>query len=163
VGLRGVIRQCRKPPVGSGRFIVWTMNRSHAGLTSWGLQHIQIGQRYTILDIGCGGGRTVHTLASLATSESARRGLREASVASSRGLNRVAGRFRHVEIRRASVSHVAVPNDQFDLVTAVKHTTIGPIVGGHARDLPLSSSGASVLIIGRPTAGAGSTCRTYLR
>ena len=43
------------------------MNVSHAAVTQWGLNHVAIGEDLTILDVGCGGGRTVERLASMAT------------------------------------------------------------------------------------------------
>jgi len=43
------------------------MNASHSNLTDWGLQHVSIANHYTILDVGCGGGRTVSKLAAMAT------------------------------------------------------------------------------------------------
>jgi ubiquinone/menaquinone biosynthesis C-methylase UbiE len=50
-----------------GRFFVWAMNFSHSGLTDCGPKHVEIGKGYTILDVGCGGGRTVEKLAAVAT------------------------------------------------------------------------------------------------
>ncbi len=43
------------------------MNISHSGLTDWGLKHVSIEKRFTILDVGCGGGRTIQKLAAIAT------------------------------------------------------------------------------------------------
>ena len=43
------------------------MNREHSNLTDWGLSHVSVGTCDTILDIGCGGGRTVSKLAARAT------------------------------------------------------------------------------------------------
>lgn len=57
------IRQCRKPAWLPGRFVVAGMNWSHSGLTAWGLSHLSIAPDATVLDVGCGGGRTVETLA----------------------------------------------------------------------------------------------------
>ena len=42
------------------------MNLSHSKLTDWGLAHISIENHDTILDVGCGGGRTVSKLAAIA-------------------------------------------------------------------------------------------------
>ncbi|MGA8029233.1 MAG: class I SAM-dependent methyltransferase [Bryobacteraceae bacterium] len=84
-----VIRQCRKPTGWLGRFIVKTMNRSHSGLTSWGLEHVQLGRCDAVLDVGCGGGRTVQTLAEIADLGKVHGvGYAEASVEASRGFNR---------------------------------------------------------------------------
>jgi 2-polyprenyl-3-methyl-5-hydroxy-6-metoxy-1,4-benzoquinol methylase len=38
------------------------MNRRHSRVTDWGLQQVAIREHDTILDVGCGGGRTVAKL-----------------------------------------------------------------------------------------------------
>jgi hypothetical protein len=43
------------------------MNARHSGVTDWGLSHISVKKQFTILDISCGGGRTVSKLAAAAT------------------------------------------------------------------------------------------------
>src|SRR5437762_13641389 len=60
-------RQCRRPTDRAGRLVLERMNVSHAGVTAWGLRHVQIDDGFTILDIGCGGGRTIDRLASIAS------------------------------------------------------------------------------------------------
>jgi hypothetical protein len=54
-----LMNQCKKPTGWLGRFNLWTMNSRHSKLTDWGLTHISISKHDTILDVGCGGGRTV--------------------------------------------------------------------------------------------------------
>src|SRR5712691_7882036 len=61
------VNQCSKPTGWLGRFTLWRMNSSHSKLTDWGLKHISIENHGTILDVGCGGGRTVSKLAAIAT------------------------------------------------------------------------------------------------
>jgi 2-polyprenyl-3-methyl-5-hydroxy-6-metoxy-1,4-benzoquinol methylase len=58
------LSQCGKPRGRFGSFLVGGMNLGHAGLTSWGLTKVQISENATVLDIGCGGGRTIERLAS---------------------------------------------------------------------------------------------------
>ena len=55
--------QCKKPRGWLGRWVLRNMNSRHSEVTDWGLAHISIGQNYTILDVGCGGGRTLSKLA----------------------------------------------------------------------------------------------------
>src|SRR5262245_2388855 len=59
-------RQCRKPTDRAGRAVLARMNVSHAAVTQWGLSHVEIREDFTILDVGCGGGRTIDRLASIA-------------------------------------------------------------------------------------------------
>lgn len=97
------------------------MNKNHYTLTTWGLQHANIGDADTILDIGCGGGRTVQRLAAMA-SQGKVVGVdyADASVATSRRLNAVAIQSGSVEVQQASVSNLPFPDAAFDLVTAVE-------------------------------------------
>ena len=50
-----------------GRLLATLMNRNHEPLTLWGLSKVDIGSNDVILDIGCGGGKTVNRLARFAT------------------------------------------------------------------------------------------------
>ncbi|MFC2032818.1 class I SAM-dependent methyltransferase [Chloroflexota bacterium] len=50
----------------SGTFCARLMNIGHSNVTRWGLGHISINQDDKILDIGCGGGKTVTNLAKIA-------------------------------------------------------------------------------------------------
>lgn len=139
VGLLGswyLGNQVRKPSKWTGRLFLWLMNLSHSGVTDWGLGHVAIGQRFTVLDAGCGGGRTVGKLAALATA-----GMvygvdyADGSVAASRGKNAgliAAGR---VEIAQASVSRLPFPDGVFDLVTAVETHYYWPDLASDMREI----------------------------
>jgi ubiquinone/menaquinone biosynthesis C-methylase UbiE len=97
------------------------MNRRHSKLTDWGLEHISIRERDTILDVGCGGGRTVSKLA-VAASKGTVSGIdySEESVAAARRFNRKLIELGRVDIRQASVSELPFADNGFDLVTAVE-------------------------------------------
>jgi SAM-dependent methyltransferase len=116
-----MMRQCRKPASLPGRAFLWIMNRSHAGVTDWGLEHVSIGKDFTVLDIGCGGGRTVQTLAEAASAGKVF-GIDYSaeSVASSRRLNSRLIEGGRVEIQQGSVSALPWSDDTFDLITAVE-------------------------------------------
>ena len=58
--------QVRKPAKWGGRPFLWIMNASHSRVTDWGLQHVRIQKDFTVLDVGCGGGRTIQKMAALA-------------------------------------------------------------------------------------------------
>lgn len=120
-GVLVVTRQCRKPASLPGRLFLSIMNLSHVDVTNWGLRHVAIEKDFTVLDVGCGGGKTIHTLAGLA-SEGKVFGVdySKASVAASRRTNARAIEAGRVDIREGSVSNMPYPDDTFDVVTAVE-------------------------------------------
>jgi len=61
--LQQQLKQCKKPTGEQGEATIQEMNECHFQLTSWGLELIDISENSTVLDIGCGGGRTVARLA----------------------------------------------------------------------------------------------------
>lgn len=115
------VNQCSKPAGWLGRFSLWRMNRSHSKLTDWGLAHISIEKNLTILDVGCGGGRTVSKLAAIAT-EGKAYGVdySEESVAATKKTNARSIALGQVEVRHGSVSQLPFPDAMFDLITAVE-------------------------------------------
>lgn len=114
-------RQCRKPAGWFGRRLARAMNFGHARLTAWGLTHVTVGPRTRILDIGCGGGRTIQTMAAMAT-DGHIDGIdySAASVAVARETNAALIESGRVSIQQGSVSHLPFPDAGFDLITAVE-------------------------------------------
>ena len=114
-------RQCRKPKWLLGRLVLAQMNAGHSGLTAWGLSHLEIQRNSTVLDVGCGGGRTIATIADTATMGRVHGvDYSPASVAASRAYN--AGRIAEgrVDVQEASVSNLPFPPSTFDIVTAIE-------------------------------------------
>ncbi len=113
-------KQWRKPTGWLGRVAVWTMNITHSSLAEWGLKHISIEKHWTILDVGCGGGATVHRLAEIAA-EGRVYGVdfSEESFRVSHWTNKQLIQMDRVEIRYGIVSDLPFPEQMFDLVTAV--------------------------------------------
>jgi SAM-dependent methyltransferase len=116
-----VLIQVRKPDRWAGRLFTWIMNMSHSPLTDWGLTYVQIEENFTILDVGCGGGRTIEKLAAFA-SHGMVYGVDYAkgSVVASRAKNAKLIQAGRVEIKEGSVSDLPFPDNKFDLVTAVE-------------------------------------------
>ncbi|HEY2460295.1 MAG TPA: class I SAM-dependent methyltransferase [Candidatus Acidoferrum sp.] len=115
------VNQCLKPTGWQGRFTLWRMNLSHSKVTNWGLSHLTIPNHFAILDIGCGGGRTVGKLAALATDGKVFAvDFSDESVAATKRLNARAIAAGRVEVHNASVSHLPFADGTFDLVTAVE-------------------------------------------
>ncbi len=116
-----LLSQCRNPRGWFGRFLVRGMNVGHSGLTGWGLAKVEIPENATVLDIGCGGGRTVERLASVARlGKAVGIDYSEDAVAVARKRNKeliVSGR---VEVLHGAVSSMPFPDATFDCVTAVE-------------------------------------------
>jgi SAM-dependent methyltransferase len=132
-----------------GRINLWRMSRRHSGLTEWGLAHVSVRSRDTILDVGCGGGKTVARLAGIAT-EGKTYGIdcSGTSVAASRRANRKAIASGRVEILLGSVSRLPFPEQIFDLVTAVETHYYWPDLNANACEIlrVLKPGGAFILI-----------------
>jgi SAM-dependent methyltransferase len=147
--------QVRKPGRWVGRPFVWLMNVTHASVTDWGLTHVEIAPRFTILDVGCGGGKTIEKLAALAN-EGLVFGVdyADGSVAESRRRNAELIEQRRADIRQASVSSLPFPDDTFDLVTAIETHYYWPNI---ARDLEeirrVLKPGGRVLIVAESYSG----------
>src|SRR5690349_21483643 len=60
-------RQVKIPSRFLGRVFARMMNKSHSALTDWALSHLAIEEGSKILDVGCGGGKTIEKLAKAAT------------------------------------------------------------------------------------------------
>jgi ubiquinone/menaquinone biosynthesis C-methylase UbiE len=115
----GRASQCQKPRGWLGRFVLRNMNSRHSKVTDWGLGHVRIEPHYTILDVGCGGGRTLCKLAGVATQGKAYGvDYSEESVAISKRTNAAWIAMDRVEVQHGSVSQLPFPEGMFDLITA---------------------------------------------
>ena len=129
-------QQCRKPANRRGRAVLHRMNESHARVTAWGLSHIAIEPGFTVLDVGCGGGRTISALASMAP-----RGkvfgidYSNESVAVARETNRLTIEQGRVDIQPGSVSRLPYPDRTFDVVTAVETHYYWPDLPSDVREV----------------------------
>jgi ubiquinone/menaquinone biosynthesis C-methylase UbiE len=131
-----VSRQVRKPRGPLGRRLVRTMNLGHSTMTDWGLQQVTVPKNAAILDVGCGGGRTVQRLAALAP-EGKVTGLdySAASVAVSRDRNAREIEAGRVQIEQGSVAALPFPDRAFDVVTAVETHYYWPDLPANVREV----------------------------
>jgi SAM-dependent methyltransferase len=148
--------QCQKPAGWLGRFILRNMNARHSKVTDWGLSHIFIDEHEVVLDVGCGGGRTVSKLASIVTQGKVY-GVDHSpeSVAMAGKINRewIAGA--RVEIREGSVSQLPFAPDVFDLVAAVETHFWWPDLPSDMREvLRVLKPGGRLIIIAEIYKGA---------
>jgi ubiquinone/menaquinone biosynthesis C-methylase UbiE len=131
-----VSRQVRKPSGPLGRRLVRAMNLGHSTMTDWGLQQVMVPKNAAILDVGCGGGRTVQRLAALAP-EGKVIGLdySVASVAVSRDTNAQEIEAGRVQIEQGSVAALPFPDRTFDIITAVETHYYWPDLPANVREV----------------------------
>ena len=60
--LQKLIEQAKNPNGFIGSFMLKIMNMAHGGMNKWALDNIQIKDKATVLDVGCGGGKTIQFL-----------------------------------------------------------------------------------------------------
>jgi SAM-dependent methyltransferase len=144
-----LFRQVRKPSLWIGRPFAWIMNTSHSDLTDWGLTHVEIDRRFTILDVGCGGGRTLSKLAARAPLGRVDGvDYAQGSVAASRGRNADLIRAGRVNVRHATVSKLPFSDGTFDLVTAIETQYYWPDLPNDMREiLRVLKPGGALLIV----------------
>jgi ubiquinone/menaquinone biosynthesis C-methylase UbiE len=135
------------------------MNARHSKLTDWGLEHVSIEKHSIILDVGCGGGRTISKLAAIAA-EGKVYGIdyAEESVAASKRTNAHWIEVKRVEIRHGSVSELPFSRGMFDLVTAVETHFWWPNLPTDLREIfRVLRPGGKIVIIAEVYKGANTT------
>jgi ubiquinone/menaquinone biosynthesis C-methylase UbiE len=131
-----LMQQVRKPGGWVGRAVARAMGMSHSAMTDWGLQQLTVAKNASVLDVGCGGGRTVGKLAALAP-EGRVVGLdySAASVAVARKTNAEAIQAGRVAIEQGSVAALPFPDGTFDIVTAVETHYYWPNLAASVREV----------------------------
>jgi SAM-dependent methyltransferase len=144
-----LMRQVRKPSRWVGRFFVKGMNASHAPLTDWGVSHVEIGKQWNILDVGCGGGRTLGELAKAADAGKIYGvDYAEGSLAASRDYNRQLIAEGRVHIEQAIVSKLPFADCAFELVTAIETQYYWPNLQEDMREIRrVLKPGGKLLVI----------------
>jgi ubiquinone/menaquinone biosynthesis C-methylase UbiE len=137
------------------------MNISHYQMTDWGLGHLSIGKQYSILDIGCGGGGTIHKLAKEATDAKVYGiDFSAESVMVSRKTNKQFVQMSRVDILQSSVSRLPFFDSMFDLVTAVNTHNYWPNLANDLQEiLRVLKPGGKLIIIGSVYKGGKSDKR----
>ena len=151
------VTQCQKPSGLFGRFVLWNMNSRHSGVTDWGFSHVSVRKTDTILDVGCGGGRTITKLAASA-GDGKVYGIdySKASVAFARKVNQQLIDRGRVQISEGPVSQMPYPDNTFDLVTAIEtHFWWPDIAAGMLEIRRVLKPGGTLAIIAEVYKGAG--------
>lgn len=125
-----------KPVGDAGVEMLARMNASHGPVTEWGLSHISVPEDAAVLDIGCGGGATLHRLAARAP-----RGVitgidySEVSVACSTDFNRADVESGRMKVLQASVEAMPFADESFDIITTVESFYFWPDQAANLREV----------------------------
>ena len=116
-----LVENAEKPQGFWGRLMIRSMNKGHSELTDWALSHIEIKRNSTLLDVGCGGGKTVAKLSNMIGNGKVY-GIdySELCVKKSEKLNEKNILCGKTKILKASVSELPFEDNTFDFVTAVE-------------------------------------------
>ncbi|MGA7885700.1 MAG: class I SAM-dependent methyltransferase [Acidobacteriaceae bacterium] len=159
-----LIGQCRQPHGWLGRWFLRNMNKRHSPLTDWGLSPVAIPPAGTLLDIGCGGGRTIQKLAA-AGPKGKVCGIDHSrdSVASTSRLNAEAMARGQVEVRQGSVSALPWPDATFNLATAVETHFFWPDLPADVREVfRVLAPGGQFIVIAEVYRGSGKAAAQML-
>ncbi|HUZ61402.1 MAG TPA: class I SAM-dependent methyltransferase [Hanamia sp.] len=145
-----LLKQARRPKGWLGAFMLRGMNKGHSKLTDWGLAQISIEKDFIILDVGCGGGRTIHKMAQLASNGKVFGiDISKKSVEVSRKTNSQLIKEGRVEITNGSVSQLPYSDNMFDLITTFESHYFWPdLVNDMKEVLLVLKPGGNFLIIG---------------
>ena len=110
-----------KPTGFWGRLMIRSMNKGHHNITDWALSYFDVQNGNIVLDIGCGGGRTVNKLCTAVGSGKVYGvDYSELCVKKSLELNRKNVLCRKAVIEQASVSELPFEDNTFDKIIAVE-------------------------------------------
>jgi ubiquinone/menaquinone biosynthesis C-methylase UbiE len=113
--------QCRCPTGVKGREVAARMNKGHFDLTTWGLKLVKIEPSFIVLDIGCGGGKTLGRLARRASLGKVYGiDFSPDMVEYSRQINQKLILQNRLNVTQSPVDNTGFKDETFDLVTAVE-------------------------------------------
>lgn len=117
--LNRLIGQAKNPRGFVGSSMLCIMNVAHTSMTKWALSKVKINKSAIMLDIGCGGGKTIHTLSKM-NPDGKIYGIdySKQAVENSIKINNKDVDSGKVLIKQASVSAMPFSNHFFDMITA---------------------------------------------
>jgi len=143
------LNQCKKPSGMEGKTVADEMNKSHFELTGWGLDKVDIKENFIMLDVGCGGGKTINRLAGMVESGKViGMDYSKDCVQWSKEFNSDFIDEDKVEVYNSSAEELPFEDDKFDLVTAVETIYFWPNLSGCLKEIRrvLKPSGKLIII-----------------
>ncbi|OCA82917.1 class I SAM-dependent methyltransferase [Pseudobacillus wudalianchiensis] len=117
--LNKLIEQAKNPDGIVGSFMLRIMNTAHTEMNKWALGNTKIGEASIVLDVGCGGGKTMQLLSNI-NKKGKIYGIdySEQAVKDSIRANKIDVASGKVNIQQASVIDIPFPENFFDIITA---------------------------------------------
>lgn len=117
--LNNLIEQAKNPNGIIGSFMLRIMNTAHIQMNKWALEKIEIREKTVMLDVGCGGGKTLKLLSKM-NEYGKVYGIdySDQAVKDSIRTNKVDVATGKVHVQQASVTDIPFPDNNFDLITA---------------------------------------------
>lgn len=116
-----LVENAHKPQGFWGKMMIRSMNKNHSALTDWALSFIKTERNSTLLDVGCGGGKTVDKLCSkIGNGKVYGVDYSELCIKKASKLNAKNILCGKAKIICASVSDLPFETASFDIVTAVE-------------------------------------------
>lgn len=117
--ISGYFNNTRKPEGILGRIMVSGMNRAHASVSDWGMDHLSSVCPAKIIDLGCGGGRNAsRLLRRFPQAHLTALDYSEIAVEKTKKVNRMEIRNKRCRVVKGNVSHLPFKENSFDLATA---------------------------------------------
>ena len=116
-----LVENAEKPDGFWGKLMIRSMNKGHSELTDWALCHVNIKSGDHVLDVGCGGGKTVGKLSDMVGNGKVY-GIdySDLCIKKAEKLNHKNVLCGKVKLQKATVSALPFDSEKFDLVTAVE-------------------------------------------
>ena len=124
-GLKGLfnyfIDQSKQPSGKIGLFLVKIWNRTFDQMTDWGIANYQLRSDMVILDVGCGGGRTIQKFTtSVLKGKIVGIDISQTALEVASKVNQTAINNGLVELSIADITHLDFASETFDLITAIQ-------------------------------------------
>lgn len=116
-----LVENAEKPDGFWGKLMIRSMNKGHSELTDWALCYVNIKSGDYVLDVGCGGGKTVGKLSNMVGNGKVY-GIdySDLCIKKAEKLNHKNVLCGKVKLQKATVSALPFDSEKFDLVTAVE-------------------------------------------
>ncbi|SOC11106.1 methyltransferase family protein [Ureibacillus xyleni] len=114
-----LIEQAKNPNGILGSVMLKIMNKAHIEMNRWALEKIKVQEDAVILDVGCGGGKTLQLLSKLHTTAQVY-GIdySEQAVKDSIRANQAEVEVGKIHVQQASVTNIPFLESTFDIITA---------------------------------------------